>query len=203
MRGRLIVFEGGDGCGKSTQARLLAERLEAVLTHEPGATELGESIRELLLHSEVEPSPVTEALLFAADRAQHVTEVLEPTLAAGRDVVCDRFVPSSIAYQAHGRGVEVQLVETLARIATGGLEADLVVLLEVDDEQVAARGESAPDNIERRDHQFRSRVRSAFRAMAEQSPELWAVVDGSGTVEEVAAAVSAVVEQRLGGPTRS
>ena len=134
-RGRFIVFEGGEGTGKSTQARLLAERLDAVCTHQPGGTELGRSIRALLLDDDA-PGAATlddraDALLIAADRAQHVAEVIEPALGAGRHVVCDRYIGSSIAYQGHGRGLDVDIVRAVSGWAAGGLWPDLVLLMEV------------------------------------------------------------------------
>jgi dTMP kinase len=201
----LIAFEGGEGTGKSTQARLLAERLgdRAVLTREPGATAVGAAIRALLLDADPGPAgldPRAEALLMAADRAQHVTEVVRPALDAGRIVVTDRYIGSSLAYQGHGRELGVADVAALSAFATGGLDADLVVLLSVDaevrDQRLAERG-SAADRLERAGAAFHARVEAGFAALAAADPDRWVVVDGNGSVDEVTAAVWAAVGPRL------
>src|SRR5438874_8341588 len=139
-RGRLVVFEGGEASGKSTQAARLAADLGAVLTREPGGTEIGKRIRELVLDPGASAmAPATEALLMAADRAQHVADVIEPALAAGQDVVTDRYVPSSLAYQGYGRGLDVEQLWRLSMEFAGALPVDLVVLLEVPPTVAAAR----------------------------------------------------------------
>lgn len=199
MTGRLIAFEGGEAVGKSTQARLLAERLGAELTFEPGATELGARIRSLVLDATGLPfSPRAEALLMAADRAQHVSEVIRPALEAGTHVVTDRFIGSSLAYQGFGRELGVDEVLALSRFATDGLNCDLVVLLEVVDEVSRSRQASPGDRIEAETTEFHRRVLEGYRALAEQHPDQWVVIDGSGPVDEVAEAVYAVVRERLG-----
>lgn len=198
-RGRLVVFEGGEGCGKSTQSARLAARLDAVLTREPGGTAIGGRLRELLL------DPATsrlderaEALLMAADRAQHVAEVIEPALAAGRHVVCDRFVGSSIAYQGYGRGLAVDEIAALSGFATGGLAPDLVVLLQVEASVAAVRVGTYLDRFEAAGDGFHARVAAGFAAQAAADPARWAVVDGSGSKAAVEARVAAVVTERLG-----
>lgn len=153
-RGRLIALEGIDGCGKSTQARALAEALGARLTFEPGATPVGARLRELLLaHDVPAPSPRTEALLMAADRAEHVARVLEPALAAGDWVVSDRYAASTIAYQGFGQGLDPVALDELVRWATGGLAADLSILVDVSVEVAASRlaagGRGGSDRLER------------------------------------------------------
>lgn len=199
----LIAFEGGEGTGKSTQARLLAERLDAVLTREPGATSVGAAIRALLLDADPGAAgldPRAEALLMAADRAQHVAEVVRPALAAGRVVVTDRYVGSSLAYQGHGRELGVEAVRALSTFATGGLDADVVVLLTVPPavraERLTARGVAA-DRLEREGHGFHERVEAGFRSLAAADAGRWLVVDGDGTVEAVAERVWAAVAPRL------
>ena len=138
-RGRLIALEGIDGCGKSTQARALADALGARLTFEPGATPLGARLRQLLLAPDApSPSPRAEALLMAADRAEHVARVLEPALAAGEWVVSDRYAASTIAYQGYGQGLDPAALDELVRWATGGLAADVSVLVDVSVEVAAA-----------------------------------------------------------------
>jgi dTMP kinase len=193
------VFEGGEGSGKSTQARRLADRLDALLTVEPGGTPTGAALRAMLL------DPATgaldaraEALLMAADRADHVATVIRPALEAGTDVVCDRYAHSSIAYQGHGRGLDPDEVARLSDWASGGLWPDVVVLLTVADETAASRLGSELDRFEREGSGFHDRVRAGFDAMAAADPDRWVVIDGVGTVDEVAARVADAVEARLG-----
>ena len=206
-RGRFIVFEGGEGCGKSTQAALLAEHLGALATRQPGGTALGAHIRGLLLSaapSEDTPADApslddrAEALLMAADRAQHVAEVIEPALAAGRDVVCDRYIGSSIAYQGYGRGLDVDIVRAVSGWAAGGLWPDLVVLLVVPDEVAAERIGSARDRIEAAGVEFHHRVARGFAEQADDEPDTWVVVDGAGSVDEVHDRVLDAFEDVLG-----
>ncbi len=191
MRGRLIAFEGGEACGKSTQAALLAQALGAVLTREPGGTRAGEQIRALLLdEAGTALVPRAEALLMAAARAQHVAEVVRPAIEAGRDVVSDRYAHSSLAYQGYGRGLAVVEVAELSTWATEDLWPDLVILLELPDE-VALGRRGPPDRFESEDESFHRRVRQGYRRLAAEDPERWRVVDGLGAVEEVAARVRA------------
>lgn len=187
--GRLIALEGGEGSGKSTQARLLAERLDAVLTREPGGTRLGEEIRRLVLEGTDDMEPRTEALLMAAARAQHVAEVIRPALEQGQHVVTDRFTPSSLAYQGFGRGLDAAEIANLSRWATGGLTADLVVLLDVPDEVRRARTGGPRDRLEAAGDEFHGRVIAGFRHMAALDEGTWEVVDGSGSIDEVAVRV--------------
>jgi dTMP kinase len=189
----LIAFEGGEGSGKSTQAGILAERLDAILTHEPGATRLGARLRELLLDPNANIDPRAEALLLAADRAQHVAEVIGPGLAKGRVVVTDRYLYSSLAYQAFGRGLELQGVRALSTFA-GAPEADLVVLITVSPEVRAKRLKASPDRIEASGDDFHQRVELGFKALADADPDRWAVIDGNGTIDVVAARVWEAVE---------
>jgi dTMP kinase len=200
-RGRLIALEGREASGKSTQARLLAEALGAVLTREPGGTATGGRVRSLLLDSG--PSRIdarTEALLMLADRAQHVSEILEPALSSGRWVVTDRFSASLLAYQGFGRGLDVSELRRLTSWASGGLWPDLTVLLDVPAEQAAARQSRELDRLEREDGSFHQRVAAGYQALAASEGVTWAVVDGSGAEAEVAGRVLAVVTERLGAP---
>ncbi|MGI8685763.1 MAG: dTMP kinase [Acidimicrobiales bacterium] len=186
---RLIAFEGGEACGKSTQAALLAERLDAVLTREPGGTVLGERVRSLLLDpASGALDPRAEALLMAAARAQHVAEVVAPALASGRVVVSDRYSHSSLAYQGYGRGLPLDDVRGLSDWATGGLWPDAVVLLDLAADAAEAR-RGHPDRFESEAPAFHRRVEEGFRALAAEDPSCWRVVDASGTIEEVAARV--------------
>ena len=195
-RGRLIALEGGEGSGKSTQARLLAERLEAVLTREPGGTELGEQIRHLVLDG-TDMDPRTEALLMAAARAQHVAEVIRPALESGRHVVTDRFTPSSLAYQGFGRGLDASEIAALSRWATGGVSADLVILLDVSDEVRRERVGQPRDRLEAAGDDFHDRVIAGFRQLAALDDGSWEVVDGSASVDDVAARVWEAWERSL------
>jgi dTMP kinase len=199
-RGRLIAFEGIDGCGKSTQAALLAEHLGAALSFEPGATTLGASLRRLLLDPSL-PSvaPRAEALLMAADRAQHVAEVVEPALAAGRWVVTDRFSGSTFAYQGYGRGMDLEELRWLVGWAADGLQPDLTVLIEVPvTTAVERRSGVRSDRFESLGEGFQHRVAEGFHRLATDDPATWVVIDGTGSVDEVAAEVTSAVRDRLG-----
>ena len=199
-----MVFEGGEGSGKSTQARLLADRWGALLSFEPGGTAIGARLREILLdNANSDLDARAEALLMAADRAHHVATVLRPALNRGKDVVCDRFVGSSLAYQGHARGLGVDQIAAISEFATDGLVPDLVVLLEVDAEEAQRRLAAAgkPDRFESAGAEFHSKVAEGYRMVAAHNLDRWVVLDGTGPVDEVFERVSAVVEDRLGaGP---
>jgi dTMP kinase len=198
MSGRFIVFEGGEACGKSTQSQLLARRLDALLTHEPGGTRIGMAVRELFLDKEnAELDANAEALLIAADKAQHVAQLIRPALDGGRDVVCDRYVASSLVYQGYGRGIDMTQLRSLLAFATGGLEADLTVLLEAPIAIVEARLGAERDRIESESQAFHDRVREGYRELAAADPDRWVVIDGTGTVAEVSQRVLDAVNARL------
>jgi dTMP kinase len=188
-----VTFEGVDGSGKSTQARLLADRLrsegrEVVLTREPGGTAVGEQIRELLLHGEG-MAPWAEAALFAAARAQLVDEVIKPALARGADVVADRYLDSSLAYQGVARGLGVERVLELNLLATSGLLPDRTFLLALPPEQAEARRGDRPDRIEREGSAFAEEVDRAYREIARVFAKRVAVVDAAGKPEDIAQTV--------------
>ena len=196
MRGRLIVLEGGEATGKSTQAALLAERLGAVLTREPGGTATGERIRALLLDPTLaELDPRAETLLLLAARAQHVSEVIRPALEADRDVVCDRYAGSTLAYQGWGRGLAPAELAELTAWATVGVHPDVVVLLTVASGVTARRmvRRGGADRMEGEGAEFFRRVDEGFAALAAADPQTWRVVDGDGSVAEVAARVATAV----------
>lgn len=196
-KGVFIAFEGGEAAGKSTQAALLATRLEAVLTREPGGTGLGESIRAILLDpAQVQMSDRAEALLFAAARAQLVSEVIKPALALGRHVVTDRFAGSSFAYQAFGRGLELAQVQALSAFAVDEIWPDLNVLIEVPPEVSQSRM-GQPDRLEAAGTQFHERVAEGFAQLASAEPERWLRVSGLGSPQDVAARVWQGVSERL------
>jgi dTMP kinase len=188
-----VAFEGGEASGKSTQADRLARRLDAVLTREPGGTPLGERIREVLFTQAMDPR--TEALLMAAARAQHVAEVIEPALAAGRHVVTDRFTASSLAYQGFGRGLALDDVRALSAFATAGLEPDLYVLLDVPLEVAAARRPPTDDRFEGEAAAFHRAVADGFRALVD---DRWLVVDGTLPADEVESIVASRVAGIIG-----
>jgi len=197
-----ITLEGGEGSGKSTQAQRLAEALGAVLTREPGGTPVGARIRELLLDPSVESlDPRAEALLMAADRAEHVRAVVAPALRAGRDVVSDRSAWSSLAYQGYGRGLDLAELRRMSDWAMEGRWPDLAVLITVPPEVAAARLASAgrvADRLEAAGTGFHERVRTGFAALAAAAPDRWVVVDGVGAEDEVAARVLSAVRSRGG-----
>jgi dTMP kinase len=196
VRGRFIALEGGDGCGKSTQARLLAEHLGVRLTREPGGTPAGERMREIVLDPATgELDLHSEVLLYAASRAEHVTKVIRPTIEAGEDVVCDRFIASSLAYQGYGRELVVDEVAWINDWGTGGLRPDLTILVDVPVDVAVQRLGDELDRLEAVGEDFRQRVVDGYRTMA--AADGWAVVDGSGTIEDVFALVLAAFEERF------
>ncbi|WP_434743851.1 dTMP kinase [Micromonospora sp. SH-82] len=208
--GLFVVFEGGEGAGKSTQLERLAGRLreeqrEVVVTREPGATPIGVRIRALLLENSgtEAPSPRTEALLYAADRAHHVATVVRPALVRGAVVISDRYVDSSLAYQGAGRTLPVDEVSWLSSWATGGLKPDLVVLLDIDPNtglsRVAARGE-ATDRLEAESVAFHERVRYAFLDLAATDPKRYLVLDAARPTDEITELVAKRVAELLVEP---
>ena len=195
-----IVFEGIEGCGKSTQASRLATDLGAILTRETGGTQIGARIREVLHDpANTHLSPIAEALLIAGDRAQHYAEVLAPNLSAGRHVVSDRSVYSSIAYQGYGRGLDLDTVTSVNRWAIQDRWPDLVVLLDLDHDTAMARiGDRALDRFEREDAGFFARIVEGFRTMARTDTAHWVVIDGNRPPDEIASEVRRVVLERFG-----
>jgi dTMP kinase len=196
-----VTFEGVDGSGKSTQARLLEEHLrglgrEVVATREPGGTELGERIRELVLDGPP-ITPWAEAALFAASRAEHAELVIRPALERGADVVCDRFVDSSLAYQGIARGLGLDRVLELNLTVLGGLLPDRTFVLAVDAAAAAARREGAPDRIEQEGQRFQAEVARAYERLADRFRERIVLLDGALPPEELAAAVRTSVEDFL------
>lgn len=204
-RGYFVVFEGGEGAGKSTQMRAFVEWLEArgeavVTTREPGGTQLGARIRQILLDTEqTDMSDRTEALLYAADRAQHVADVIQPALDAGKVVVSDRFVDSSLAYQGLARGLGLEQIYEINRWATGDLVPDLVFYLKLDPATGLQRKAEDPDRIESEAGDFHDRVATAYSELATRFPERFLVLDASGTPAEVHERIVAAFEQRTEG----
>lgn len=200
MAGIYITFEGGDGAGKTTQSQLLASWLEdrgfeVVCTRDPGGTPLGSSVRELLLHGD-HVDERAEALLYAADRAQNLAEVVRPALARGAAVVQDRYIDSSLAYQGAGRVLPTAEIRTLNEWATDGLWPHLTVLLDVDPATAVERREAAgekADRLEREAEAFHLRVRDEYRALASAEPDRFLVLDASLPIDELHAAILARV----------
>lgn len=185
-----VTFEGLDGSGKSTQAELLAEWLRGegrtvLATREPGGTPVGEAVRELVLHGD-ELSPWTEAALFAAARAEHVELAIRPALERGEDVVCDRYLDSSVAYQGIARGLGEERVLELNLTVTGGLLPDRTFLVLVDPEEAQRRGGEVRDRIERETAEFMRRADEAFRSLAASYPERIVALDGQRPAEQIA-----------------
>src|SRR4051794_26094352 len=195
MRGLFVTFEGIDRSGKTTQAERLSQALgeDAIAVREPGGTDVGERIRDILKDQTVELSPQGEALLFAAARAELVSGVIRPALAEGRVVVSDRFLDSSLAYQGHARGLGVEEVERINRFATGGVMPDLTILLWIDPAAAAARSGEA-DRFEDEGERLQREVRAAYEELADADPERWHRVDADRPPDEVHVQVLAAVQ---------
>jgi dTMP kinase len=206
VSGLFISLEGGEGAGKSTQARRLAEALRArgravVETREPGGSAGAEAIRGLLLHGPVEWTAEAEALLFAAARADHVARAIRPALARGAIVVCDRFLDSSLAYQGGAGGIGTEAVRTLHAIGSGGLLPHRTLLLTLAGDEAAARAQrrdgGAADKIGGRGAAYHDKVAEAFLALAAAEPERYRIVDAGGAPEAVTARLLAAIEDLL------
>jgi len=201
-----IVFEGGDGSGKSTQARSLLRRLrnrgiKVLSTREPGGTPLGQSLRRLLKSGD-SMAPISELMLFEAARAQLVQQVIRPFLDQGGVVIADRFTSSTVAYQGYGRGLDRDLIDRLNREATGGLEPDLTVLLDLPVEMALARkeresGSGKEDNFDGAPVDFHRKIRRGYSALAAADPEGWLVLDGLRPPEELSREIWAKVKTIL------
>jgi len=207
--GTFITFEGIDGSGKSTQLRLLNTFLRslgcnAVVTREPGGTALGLRLREALLDAHEEVDPLTELLVFAADRAQHVRRMLVPALESGAVVISDRYADATIAYQGAGRGFPPELIAQIVQLATGGLKPDLTLLFDVSIEESTSRttrrssgknttGKTGRDRLDIENAEFHTRVRDAYLKMADAEPERLILIDTSGPVERTHDRVKQVI----------
>ena len=208
MRGLFITFEGIDGCGKSTQRELLAQQLkqhgfEVVVTREPGGTVIGEDIRQLLISdASVHIAPNTELLLYVAARAQHVAELIRPSLEAGRIVISDRYTDSTVAFQGYGRGLELDMIEELNRVATGGLVPDLTIVFDMDPAAARLRSGSRPVGgllgaFDDQHAEFHERMRAGYLKIAQNEPWRIRVVDASGSAEATHSSVMALVQPKL------
>lgn len=208
QRGHFIVFEGGEGAGKTTQMEALVRWLrargdEVVTTREPGGTVIGGRIRDLLLDPEAgEMDPHAEALLYAADRAQHVKEVILPALKAGKTVVSDRYIDSSLAYQGHARGLGIDEIYRMSEWATGGVVPDLVFYLDIDPQQGLERIESSPDRIEQEQRDFHERVKRGYMQLAQRFSSRFVIVDASKPPSQVHQRIVEVISDRDLGQVR-
>lgn len=202
MKGLFITIEGGDGSGKSTQIKLLKEFLERngydiVLTREPGGTLISEEIRKIILSKEhMEMSDMTEALLYAASRAQHVYQLVRPQVAEGKIVICDRFVDSSIVYQGYARGMGIEAIEDINRYATGGLKPDLTILLQVSAEEGIKRksNQQELDRLELQKLEFHQKVTEGYKMLAEREVGRILLIDATKPIEEISNMIQMKVE---------
>ncbi len=190
-RGGFITLEGPDGCGKSTQAKRLAERLRnegfrVCLTREPGGTDLAENLRSIILDPSLHIHPLTELMLYEASRAQHTAEIILPALRKKEIVICDRYYDATMAYQGYGRRLDLKNVKTLNTVAAGGLKPDLTILLDISSKEGLSRAtKNGADRMEKEKLAFHSRVRRGYLEIAKKEPRRIKIISGSGTVEEV------------------
>ena len=203
-RGIFISFEGVEGAGKSTQAKLLAEYIAKlgyliVLTREPGGTPIAEHIREILLEpGNTEMTDITELLLYLASRSQHVRQLILPALSEGKVVICERFSDATFAYQGYARGFDLNSLKQMNEIATGGLKPDLTIFLDLDAEDgLSRKSEDDLDRLESESIDFHRRVRKGYLAIARKSPQRLKVIDARGSIEDVHLRVKECIEQRL------
>ena len=199
-KGLFITFEGGDGCGKTTQIELLDKYLkdkgyETLLTREPGAKGLGIKIREILLNYDGDVSPNCESFLFLADRAQHVDCIIKPAIEQGKIILCDRHTDSTVAYQGYGRGLDIDRINMLNNIATSGLKPDLTIVLDVDVETSMQRVGKEKDRMEAAGIEFFKRVRNGFLEIAKKEPARVKVINSSDTIENIHKQVVDLVEK--------
>lgn len=199
-KGLFITFEGGDGCGKTTQIELLDKYLkdkgyETLLTREPGAKGLGIKIREILLNYDGDVSPNCESFLFLADRAQHVDCIIKPAIEQGKIILCDRHTDSTVAYQGYGRGLDIDRINMLNNIATSGLKPDLTIVLDVDVETSMQRVGKEKDRMESAGIEFFKRVRQGFLEIAKKEPQRVKVISSSDTIENIHKQIIELVEK--------
>jgi len=205
MKGLFITIEGGDGSGKSTQINLLTkyferEGFEVLLTREPGGTAISEKIRNLVLDkAHMEMHSMTEALLYAASRAQHVHEYIIPNVKAGKVVICDRYVDSSVVYQGHGRGLGIETVEAINSYATTGLTPDLTILLDLPPEIGLARkkNQKALDRLELASDDFHMKVAEGYRILADMHPGRILAVDATQTIDHIHGIIVKAIQEKI------
>lgn len=204
LSGSFITLEGPEGAGKTTQLKLLSRHLDGlgckhIVTRDPGGTPLGKQIRRILLNPENPVSPMAELLLYQADRAQHVSEVILPALKEGTLVLCDRYIDSTIAYQGFGRGIDLGLIDKLNEMATSGLRPDLTILFDI--ESSAGLGRLHPgghDRLEREAIEFHHKVRNGYHALVKKTPGRWRVVDAAKPLTVVQEELRKILSEQLG-----
>ena len=198
-KGLFITFEGADGCGKTTQMRLLAEYLEkhgkeVLITREPGGKGLGEKVREILLNYDGEVSDRCESFLFLADRAQNIDIIINPAVEQGKIVLCDRHTDSTVAYQGYGRGLDIERINMLNNLATNGRKPDLTFVFDIDVETSMKRVGNEKDRMESAGKEFHNRVRYGYLELAKQEPDRIKVVDAAKSIEDIHADVIKIFE---------
>ncbi|MBQ8669192.1 dTMP kinase [bacterium] len=201
-KGLFITFEGADGCGKTTQLKLLKTYLEnigyeVVLTREPGGKGLGEKVREILLNYDGEVSNRCESFLFLADRAQNIDVIVNPAITEGKIVLCDRHTDSSVAYQGYGRGLDINQINTLNNLATNNQKPDLTLVFDVDIETSMQRVGNEKDRMESAGKDFFNRVRNGYLELAKQEPERIKVINSTKSIEEVHKDVINIINSKL------
>ena len=202
-KGYFITFEGADGCGKTTQIELLdkflkEKGLKTLVTLEPGASDLGKDLRQILLHYEKPVSDEAEMFMYLADRAQHAQMIIKPALEDKKIVLCDRYTDSTVAYQGYGREGDIEQINILNKIATKGLKSDLTILFDVESEIAQSRLGKTKDRLESQGMEFHKKVRKGYLELAKQDPQRIKVVNANRTIDEVWQDVKKIVEELLG-----
>ncbi len=201
-KGLFITFEGGDGCGKTTQLNLLSEYLQQkgkkiVITREPGSKGLGVKLRELILHYDGDVDSVCEAFLFLADRAQHISKIVLPAIQNGEIVLCDRHTDSTVAYQGYGRGENLEQIKMLNNLATKGIKPDLTFIFDVSEEIAQQRVGADKDRMESAGKEFHKKVRNGYLEIAKQEPQRVKVIDANLSIEEVFEQVKKYIDEKI------
>jgi dTMP kinase len=202
--GFFVTLEGPEGAGKTTQLKLLSKLLDSaghkhIITRDPGGTSLGKQIRRILLNPDTPVDPVCELLLYEADRAQHVQELILPSLKDGYLVLCDRYIDSTIAYQGYARGIDLDLIANLNKIATGGLMPELTILFDIDSSEGLSRlHPSGHDRLEREAIEFHHKVRKGYLEMAAKQPDRWRILDASRAMSVVQEDLRRILHEKLG-----
>lgn len=202
--GSFITLEGPEGAGKTTQLKPLSKQLDIlgiahIVTRDPGGTPLGRQIRRILLNPENPVNPMAELLLYQADRAQHVSEIILPALQEGQLVLCDRYTDSTMAYQGSGRGIDFKLIEELNQIATGGLRPEMTILFDLESSEGLARlHPGGHDRLEREAIEFHHKVRDGYHLLVKKEPERWRVIDASKPMTTVQTELRKLLMEKLG-----
>lgn len=203
--GSFVTLEGPEGAGKTTQVKLLAKELERLeiphlVTRDPGGTALGKQVRRILLTPGMNVAPMTELLLYQADRAQHVEELIKPALKEGKLVICDRYIDSTVAYQGYGREIDLELIDQLNQMSTGGLKPVVTILFDIPSEDGLARlHPGGHDRIEREAITFHQRVRQGYHTLAEKEPDRWQILDASKALTTVQEEFRNILRTAIGG----